>query len=171
MKGLIFAVVFPLVYAGFAALVPKTQQEFKPVGDCFTIRYPKYIGVIGLLDIMVWLILFVVAARNLDRAYYVLLIPLAGVWLGAVLVLMGFVWQASVEGEKLSVRGVLGNTYQFRMEEIVSVRCEYKDNSSAERLIIWTETRKLVVESRASCYFLLKDKLQNELNCRVLWNF
>lgn len=176
MEGIIFAIIFPLIFCTLQALINNKTKVEEPdaTENQFCIKYPSVIGVIAIFDMVACMTITIVAIHSLDGNYWVVLIPFSFVIAGFYLFLKAFFWKIYVYDDVITLLRPFHRPYTFSLKEIISVKRECKDTYSgtAERMLIrTTKVRRICVESGASGYSLLKEKLCSQLNCRALWGF
>ena len=182
MEKIVFAIIFPLLFCTFQSLINKsdlrrTVKSIEETSDSslpFCVEYPKSIGIIGILNMIIGAIIIAVAVREMGDIHWAILVPFALMLVGFCLFLKTFYWRMYVGNDFITLVSPFRKPYTFSIADIVLVKRECKDtyNNTKERILISTpRIKKICIENSAVYYPLLKAKLIQDLNCRVLWGF
>ena len=87
MGKFVFMLVFPFLLGGIQALINRKTVELtvKCDADVFCVEYPSILRYFGIFGIIFGAVIFVVAACDLGKPHWVLLLPLSFVVAGVFL--------------------------------------------------------------------------------------
>ena len=104
------------------------------------------------------------ASGQLSEMLVIYLICGGGQWLGIYAAALTIRWRIVVKGSELTVYPLFSKIYQINLYDVLSAKCQVKDNQTrSERIVLRTSEHRIVIDKSMIAYNLFKAHLEREL--------
>ena len=168
-------IILLFVTIGFNVILPTImnkihkQVKITKTKENFVVSIPRIVFWIGAVEsIVCWLVMTLFTVFSDPDPHWIFYITF-GLFslLGLYLVVKTVTFRVVVKGDLITVYSALRRPYSFRFNEIVFVKRQVKQTyyGQGERMIIKAKDKKrVIVDSAEVSYFLMLDKIKNEVS-------
>lgn len=134
----------------------------------YVVCIPDFVAVLGTVFAAAASLLGVyavlTASGQLSEMLVIYLICGGGQWLGIYAAALTIRWRIVVKGSELTVYPLFSKIYQINLCDVLSAKCQVKDNQTrSERIVLRTSERRIVIDKSMIAYNLFKAHLEREL--------
>lgn len=134
----------------------------------YVVCIPDFVAVLGTVFAAAASLLGVyavlTASGQLSEMLVIYLICGGGQWLGIYAAALTIRWRIVVKGSELTVYPLFSKIYQINLYDVLSAKCQVKDNQTrSERIVLRTSEHRIVIDKSIIAYNLFKAHLEREL--------
>lgn len=134
----------------------------------YVVCIPDFVAVLGTVFAAAASLLGVyavlTASGQLSEMLVIYLICGGGQWLGIYAAALTIRWRIVVKGSELTVYPLFSKIYQINLYDVLSAKCQVKDNQTrSERIVLRTSEHRIVIDKSMIAYNLFKAHLEREL--------
>ena len=159
-----------IIFANFKKTKNNTKQTTKGIVVCLP-KTVSHIGTILILTLTSCILCFTFLSKETPHWIFYLIFGLF-IWLETFLIVKTLTFKVVLYKREITVYPILNKPYSFLLDEIVSATRQVKNNRvKSERIVIKTNSNKLIVENIGISYKRFKQNLESELNDTVKFGF
>ena len=134
----------------------------------YVVCIPDFVAVLGTVFAAAASLLGVyavlTASGQLSEMLVIYLICGGGQWLGIYAAALTIRWRIVVKGSELTVYPLFSKIYQINLYDVLSAKCQVKDNQTrSERIVLRTSEHRIVIDKSMIAYNLFKAHLEREM--------